>query len=301
MAGGAWPASWHPQLAHAPSGRSSNLWAATVDGGIVSFDATSPNWTQQPGDALSVAAGSDGAVFAVGKQNPQQLSRWTGSAWNLVTTHSADLSQVAVGEQSTVCTRDSNNTVHQLASGQLQPTPLVGTAAHIAANYDGTLWSCTGADGNALRFASDLHAAPGAVPAAGTVLKVASTGFGTAHCLAAAANSSPQLYRYDSPYAFRSAAGYTFAIDEPMEQGLGRVYFVAQLGSGSQAPFPYQVVALDSHTGVELSRSAVAPIGLQYTAPAFDALHQTIIVGLVTAGSSGTPVAGQLLGLDAEI
>jgi hypothetical protein len=46
----------------------------------------------------------------------------------------------------------------------------------------------------------------------------------------------------------------------------------------------------------------VAPLGLQYTAPAFDALHRTVIVGLMSAGVAGrlvTPVAGQLLGLDA--
>jgi hypothetical protein len=295
VAGGDWPATWHPQLAHAPSGRSSNLWAATVDGRIVSFDGATTGWTQQPGDAVSVAAGSDGSVFAVGKQNPAQLSQWTGGAWNPVATHSAPLSQVAVGNQNVVWTRDTGSAVHQLASGQLQPAAFVGASAHLAANSDGTLWSCSGADPVASRFASELGVAQGSVQAAGNVQKVASTGFGTAHCLA-----ENQLYRYDSPYAFRSAGSYTFATNHPIEQGLGRLYFVAQMGDTTVTPFTYQVVAMDAHTGVELSRSAVSPTGLQYTPPAFDPIHQTVIVGLATAGGASTSQPGQLMGLDAQ-
>src|SRR5262249_55863928 len=66
-----WPMTWRPTLQHAPSGRTSGLWCATVGSQIVNFDGTS--WTQQPGDAISVAAGADGAVFAVGNSNQQQL------------------------------------------------------------------------------------------------------------------------------------------------------------------------------------------------------------------------------------
>jgi hypothetical protein len=59
------------------------------------------------------------------------------------------------------------------------------------------------------------------------------------------------------------------------------------------------VVAVDAHTGQELSRAAVAPTGLYYTPPVFDPIHETVIVGLTTdVGLSAKP--GQLLGLDAR-
>ena len=64
--------------------------------------------------------------------------------------------------QNQVWTRDSNNSVNQLSQpqplsqGQLQPVALAGPAAHIAADYDGTLWSCTGNEAQALRVAGFL-------------------------------------------------------------------------------------------------------------------------------------------------
>ena len=301
MAVNGWPVSWHPQLQHAPSGRSSGLWAATVEGNVVNFDGTS--WTQQPGDAVSVAAGKDGSVFAVGKSNQQQLSQWSGTAFTLVAHHSSSLSQVSVGGQNQVWTRDSNDTVNQLSQsqplgqGQLQPVALAGSAAHIAANDDGTLWSCTGQDAQAMRFAPDLQQPPAAIAAAATVQKVASTGFGTAHCLA-----GDTLYSYDSPYVFRTPDTYNFTTGQAIEQGLGSLFFLIQSHedvTGQPAP-TYQVVAMDVHTGVELSRSAVAPPNVRYTAPAFDALHEQVIVGLTTNTYAPGPQQGQLLGLDAR-
>ena len=287
-----WPATWHPVLQHAPSGRTSGLWAATVQGSIVNFDGSV--WTLQPGAALSVAAGQDGSVFAIDKQNQQQLSQWSGSGWSPVAQHAAALSQVSVGAQHQVWTRDGNNAVHQLSQGQLKPVTQLGSAAHIAASQDSTLWSCTGSDSHALRLASDLNQAPDAVPVAGNVQKVASTGFGVAHCLAAQ-NGSAQLYRYDSPYVFRTPASYTFVTGDPIEGGLGSLFFTVQQG---RVP-TYQVVAVDAHTGQELSRSAAAPTGLYYTPPAFDALHETVIVGLTT--DNGLPdQPGRVLGLDAR-
>jgi hypothetical protein len=297
---GGWPASWHPQLQHAPSGRQDGLWAATQQGQIVSFDGT--RWTQQSGDAVSVAAGRDGTVFAVGKQNQQQLSQWNGSGWSVVATHSTALNQVAVGNRDLVWTCDNSQAVHQLTNGQLQAATAVGSAVHLAANHDGTLWSCTGQDAHANRYASDLGVAPATILATGTVLKVASTGFGTAHCLTRQSGTT-QLYRYDSPYVFRTPGSYIFPRDNPIEQGLGSVFFVVQShenATGSPEA-SYQVVALDAHTGVELSRSAAAPPNLLYTAPTFDPVHDTLIVGLTTDSfATATPQPGQLIGLDAR-
>ncbi len=299
---GDWPSSWHPRFQHAPNGRTSGLWGATVEGHVVSFDGT--RWTRQPGDATSVAAGVDGSIFAVGQQDPQQLFQWHGSGWSPIARHSSALAQVSVGDQGLVWARDSGNGVHQLAQGQLQPVAQLGSAAHLAANYDGTLWSCTGADSHALRLASDLNAPPAAVPAAATVQKVASTGFGTAHCLTAQ-NGGGQVYRYDSPYVFRTPGTYVFSeftFGAPIEQGLGSLFFSMQSAPDTNSgPTPtYQVVALDAHTGQELSRSAAAPSGLRYTPPVFDPIHETVIVGLTANYTATSPQPGRLLGLDAR-
>jgi hypothetical protein len=99
-------------------------------------------WTAQPGDANSVAAGVDGAVFALPRSNPEQLAQWTRSGWKNVAQHPSNLAQVTVGSQSQVWTRDSGNGVHQLTQSGLQAVPLVDSAVHVAANYDGTVWSC---------------------------------------------------------------------------------------------------------------------------------------------------------------
>ncbi|MBV9933564.1 MAG: hypothetical protein JO367_04615, partial [Actinobacteria bacterium] len=295
----AWPPSWHPRFQQAPSGRTSELWGATVEGHVVSFDGTT--WTHQPGDASSLGVGVDGAVFAVGQQDPQQLSRWNGSGWSPIARHSSALAQVSVGNQDLVWARDSGNDVHQLSQGQLQPAAQVGSAAHLAANYDGTLWSCKGNDANTFRLASDLNAPPQAVPAAGSVQKVASTGFGAAHCLAAQ-NGTAQLYRYQSPYVFRTPGSYIPTTGDPIEQALGSVFLTMQSARDEtgKPPPTYQVVALDAHTGQERSRSAAAPSGLRYTAPAFDPVHETVIVGLTTDYNATSPQPGRLLGLDAR-
>ena len=39
---------------------------------------------------------------------------------------------------------------------------------------------------------------------------------------------------------------------------------------------------------------------MRYTAPAFDAVHETLIVGLTANGYTSSPQPGQLLGLDAR-
>ncbi|MBV9172436.1 MAG: hypothetical protein JOZ81_20365, partial [Chloroflexi bacterium] len=141
-----WPANWNPVLKHAPTGRGGGLWAATTAGAIVSHDGT--RWTQQPGSATSVAAGADASVFAV-SQNSNQLQQWTGNGWKQVAQGGGNLSQVSAGDKDHVWVRDTGNTVHQLAQSQLQPVPLLGAAADMTANFDGTVWSCNGKDSHA--------------------------------------------------------------------------------------------------------------------------------------------------------
>ena len=61
-----WPDAWHPLLAHAPAGRVGDLWAVTRCGAVLHdtgdgwVDASLPDGEA----AISVAIGSDGAVYA---------------------------------------------------------------------------------------------------------------------------------------------------------------------------------------------------------------------------------------------
>ncbi|MBV9579402.1 MAG: hypothetical protein JO057_12510, partial [Chloroflexi bacterium] len=294
-----WPATWHPVLRQAPSGRMGNLWAATAGGAIVSHDGV--RWTQQSGSATSVAAGVDGSVFAV-NASATTLQHWNGSGWDNAAQASSGLTQVAVGDAAHVWVRDASNTVHQLQHTQLQATPLLGASAHVAANYDGTVWSCNGTDAHALRFVSEGSAPPTPVSAQASVHKVASTGFGTAHCLTSQ-NGTTQLYRYQSPYVFKTSQSYIasdLAAQQGVVQGLGNLYLSVRVGGDTQggAEAVYTLVAVDAHTGQEVSRSVPSPNGTAYTGVVFDPIHEVVIVGQRNLGQISTP--SQMLGLDAR-
>ena len=172
----------------------------------MSFDGV--QWAQQPVSSVTnVGVGVDGAVFGVDWNDQTQLVQWNGGGWNQVATHTSFLAQVSVGNQGLVWTRDTGNAVHQFNQGQLQPVPVVGTATHLAASHDGTVWTCNGSDPVAARFASDLGVAPASVAAPGPVQKLASTGFGVAHCLVSSGQGT-SVQRYQSPYVFRTAGSY---------------------------------------------------------------------------------------------
>jgi hypothetical protein len=285
-----WPANWNPVLQQAPTGRSGGLWAVATGGAIVSHDGS--RWTQQPGSATSVAAGADGSVFAVAQQNPKQLQQWTTSGWKQVAQAPASLGQVTVGTASQVWVRDTGNTVYQLSQGQLQPAPL-GGAVHLAANQDGTVWSCNGTAPQAFRFVVGTGAPPQGIPAAASVHKVASTRFGAAHCLTRQGDTT-QLYRYNSPYLFASAQAYESSAGDSMDQGLGQVYFIAKVTPPGQNDH-WAVVGIDAHTGQQISSSSLSATG--YTSPVFDPVHEVVIVGIYPLSEYGP---GALVGLDAR-
>ena len=203
----------------------------------------------------------------------------TAAALSPVAQHSSALSQVSVGAQTQVWTRDSNNAVHQLSQGQLQPVALAWLRrAHRRQLRRHALELHRVPTPHALRLAPDLQQPPAAVPAAGTVQKVASTGFGAAHCLVGQSGSA-QLYRYDSPYVFRTPAATTSPPAIPSNRGWA--------ACSSHAEPPGQRTACadlpGGGAGRPHRRGAVAfgsrPAELRYTAPAFDAVHETVIVG----------------------
>ncbi|HVG98128.1 MAG TPA: hypothetical protein VNK05_14570 [Chloroflexota bacterium] len=307
-----WPVLWNPSLSHAPSGRVGDLWAPAAGGGrILHHDGAA--WTPTPGAATSVAAGGDGSAWCVGVDLAQHnVYRWNPvtSVWDTVLQFGPTLTQISAGDASQVWLRDSDNSVYRLQEGQggqgarLAPVPQAGSPVHLAANADGSLWTCDGSRPAAVRLIAVAGGQTDAidVQAAGPVLKVASTGFGASHILVGQGEQA-QLYRYDSPYVFMTGQSYAPAGSDPLEQGLGNVYLPTSVRIGDpigpDGYYEYQVVALDAHTGQEVSRSATAPTGMAYTGPVFDPLHEVVIVGLVGAPGLG-PRPGAMLGLDAR-
>ena len=314
-----WPATWHPQLQHAPSGRMGNVWASALDGRVMQHNGE--HWAETPGVGSSTSVGQDNSVYVIGTDGG--LFRWNGTAFapqgNL-----APLTQVSVGDDAHVWVRDGNNAVHRyIGNNAFAPVNLGGEVpnpTHMAANADGTLWHCNSAVANAHRFISEASAPSDTIPvkqgSVTSVQKVASTGFGAAYCLVTqSGQSQPQVYRYDSPYLFKTAGdspimgnggdgflasvtGGTFA------QGLGNLYGTQFVSLDPGHTLTVRLIALDAHTGREVARNALPPGTVQYTGLIFDPIHELIYVG--TAPWSSLPdqtaqtASGQLIAYDAR-
>ena len=132
----------------------------------------------------------------------------------------ANLIQVEVGNANTVWGRCTDNTVHTFdtTKNTFNLTTIVRAAMDIAANADGTLWHCHDEDPNAYRFISEATLPSAKLPLGQATVtgvhKVASTGFGAAHCLAQLDDGRTQVYRYDSPYLFKTSQSYF--VDSPL-------------------------------------------------------------------------------------
>lgn len=300
-----WPAAWHPLLQHAPSGRMGNLWGATMDGGVVMHDGEQWSAKASVGTAASVSVGADGSAYLCAPASPT-LSQWNAALaqWQPMVTASTNLEQVAVGDASRVWVRDCNNGVHSFDAthGVLNSAPLVGTPTHMAANSDGTLWHCTGGDANAYCFISEGSASAAAIPinpeVVSSVQKVSSTGFGTAHCLAQQNDGSMGVYRYDSPYVFKTSQSYyaSWHASNQIAQGLGNLYIVSLDTTISSSV----VVAVDSHTGLEVARTP-QPMGgdVIYRGVAFDPLNE-LLYATVSPIDESSAHTGALIALDAR-
>ena len=300
-----WPATWNPVLNHAPSGRSGDLWAAAKDGGVLRYDGAAWSCTQHVGPCVSV--GQDGSVYAIDTDG--DLCLWDGSQFypQGPDPQGAGFVQVAVGDKDHVWVRNSNNVATRyLGGGAFYPVdfgPGVPDPTHMSANADGTLWHCNDSNHSVFRLISEatnpsdtITVKDGSVT---SVQKVASTGFGAAHCLVTE-NGQPQLYRYDSPYVFKTAQPY-FTIND-FAQGLGNLYLI------KTDPPPIVVVALDAHTGREVARSQQGLWGDPKNVPqglTFDPMNNLVYVSVAPAFANGdrneddsTP--GRLLALDAR-
>ena len=279
-----WPATWNTKLIQAPSGRVGNLWAVAQDGSVVQHDGA--RWTVMslPGGvpAASVSVGQDDTVYTA---NSTALYRLSGAVWVATLANGLTVSQVSVGDASRVWVRDSSNGVHVFDpnTNAFIPKAQVGTATHLAANADGTLWHCNAASPQAFRFISEGQGAPEAIPLpnAASVQRVASTGFGVSWCLVQQASahagsrtsgrSDPaaqpdqatqttmQLYQYTSPYLFKTSKTYwpnELAFDLTCDIAIGsNCIFLVNTSNG------FSISALDAQTGQELWSAVMGDLG----------------------------------------
>jgi len=285
-----WPAAWNPQLQHAPSGRMGNLWCATLSLKLVRHDGDT--WTVMPGGGNTAAVGKDGTVMVTSQTG---LYRWNGTGYDpLSSPDGGALSQVAVGDANHVWVRGTGNAVHNYDSTKnafapVNLGPSVPAPTHIAANADGTLWHCNTANPNAFRLITEGTAASAPIQLKGAgivtgVQKVASTSFGTAHCLAQHGNGSINVYRYDSPYVFKTPDDFRIwnSAESSFAQGLGNLYFVQfvseTIGPSGPDGLTVRFVAMDMHTGAVVASYTPPGLTSQYTGMVFDPVHELVYV-----------------------
>jgi hypothetical protein len=294
-----WPQEWHPSFSHSPSGRVGNLWAAMSSrGGVVYHDGD--QWNAIDGVATYASVGHDDSVFTIG--NDYSLYRWTGgTAFQKLTTHTAQMTQLSVADQNTVWTRDTNKDVCYYDGNQsLVQSTSVGPSVSISSNYDCTVWYCN-ADPNVYRFPGGSAQSDSLAVCQGSVNKVASVGYGASYCLTQQPGGTQQIYSYDSPYVMKTVPRYV-DISLRIEQGMGRLFFVdvvydsAVPGSAIQS----YVVAIDTHTGQELWRTKASPAeNVLNTSPVYDPVRQCVYVGSAPADLTDSTSQGWIIAIDA--
>ncbi|UBF29989.1 PQQ-like beta-propeller repeat protein (plasmid) [Kovacikia minuta CCNUW1] len=272
--------------------------AGTMDLGF-SFDATGSG--NQNG--LVFYRPGTGAIFILktALNYTPILGGWANGSFTEQPQPAGGINQVSVGDASKVWIRDGQNNVMQYDSQNQQyspPNTQVGQAAHIGANNDGTLWHCNNTP-DAHRLVSEATAPSEqlTVDAAVTsVQRVATTGFGSSHCLAQYSDGSQGIYRYDSPYVFKTSNAYGNATG--IISGFGKVYVVPQLPNSGN--LKDGIVALDVHTGEELATYPTPAMpGYYYQNPVLDPVHELVYV--VSSRYDDAPSGhSQLLALDAH-
>jgi hypothetical protein len=307
-----WPATWHPVLRHAPNGRDGNLWSVlpsaegSPEGGyIVHHDGNA--WTVRGEQADHVGVGQDNTVMLA---SAQKLWKFNGTGFDSVS-QANNLIQVSLGNENLVFARDTNNNVYSFdpTSGALTQDTNVSAVIHIATTNDGSLWHAISNDANMHRELVASGAAPQAISinqgVVTSVNRVAATGFGAAHCLAQDNQGKTQLYRYDSPYVFKTTTKYDVNTwsDYPsvIEQGAGQLFFVdVLLVSDNPLVVNSRIVTTDAHTGVEIAATPWLTSPMGYGQPVFDPAFNLVYVGTSPVDDEVDTTAGQLLALDAR-
>src|SRR4051794_37356517 len=190
-----------------PRGRHGALWAADrASGTILVHDGT--RWTTTGGRSVSVDAGADGSVICVGlgEAAEHNLYRWQGDRWQGVYQGPNRLTQVAAGDANRVWVPDQGGSVYRFDGHQLTADPLVPASTHITATRPmARSGVVTGVRRKPSASYRKRKGRRKAIDAAGVVQRNASTDFGTAHCQVRRDDNSIQLYRYTSPYVFKTS------------------------------------------------------------------------------------------------
>ena len=294
-----WPIAWNPKLAQAPSGRLGALLGRNAADGIV-YRHDGKIWSTTNGGGISVSVGADGVMFG---QGGDHYTLWKlpsgGAGWQAVQ-GDVDFVEVAAGNESLIWGRDSSGTVYRRDGQGKFPATKLGPATAIAAGSDGTFWFCRKDDNQAyLGFWELPDGNPIAIPvvgAGGTALRIATCGLSQAYALARHQDGSIGVYRCDLPYLFRSQPAPTKA-PYALVRGGGRLY---RLDTTTTDESPWQIAALDAHTGVQLANFDLPtlPVGDVYWSMAYDPVHDLVYAAATPWDQLDRTSRGELLALD---
>ena len=145
-----WPDAWHPQLAHAFSGRSGALWSTTQGGQLVSLEADGFHGQSQ--QAGQVSAGADGSVYFTDRARTSVYA--LESPDTPVYTSPAPIKELSHGLSGEAWALDSTGSAVRVSmpgSGAAAGSQAMFQAQSISANADGSVWHI-GADGQPARY-----------------------------------------------------------------------------------------------------------------------------------------------------
>ena len=268
-----WPDSWNPQLAHAFTGRSGALWAATRAGQLVSLEAD--GFHANPQQAGQVSAGADGSVYFTDRAGTSVYA--LTDPGTPVYTSPAPLSELSHGRAGEAWALDDTGSAVRITvpgAGAAASAQTMFAAQAISANADGSVWH-TGTGGQPARY-TDTTGASEPFPGAPAAAMVGSNSAGHGYIVSAAAAGNPAsltIREYTSPFLFKTVGmPQTRVYDSKVAYGGGRVYYC----TWEPSPARNRIIACDYESGEVVWTQAV-PYDSDYWAdmaysPALDCL-----------------------------
>jgi hypothetical protein len=240
-----WPDSWHPQLAHALTGRSGALWSATKAGQLVSLAAD--GFHSNPQQASQVSAGTDGSVYFVDRAGTSVHALADPST--PVFTSPAPIKQLSHGRAQEVWALDERGSASRITvpgTGAAATAQAVFQAQGISANADGSVWHI-GTGGQPARY-TDATGASETFPGAPAADLVGSNSAGHGYIVSGAAAGNPgslTIHEYTSPFLFKTMGmPPTHVYDSSVAYGGGRVFYCTY-----EPPSANRIIACDYESG----------------------------------------------------
>ena len=261
-----WPDSWNPQLAHAFTGRSGALWAATRAGQLVSLEAD--GFHANPQQAGQVSAGADGSVYFTDRAGTSVYA--LTDPGTPVYTSPAPLSQLSHGRAGEAWALDNTGSAVRITvpgAGAAASAQAMFTAQAISANADGSVWHA-GAGGQPARY-TDTTGASEPFPGAPAAAMVGSNSAGHGYIVSAAAAGNPAsltIREYTSPFLFKTVGmPQTKVYDRKVAYGAGHVFYC----TWEEPPARNRVIACDYESGEVVWSQAVPSEGDWWNAIAY--------------------------------